>query len=92
MTSPETQTDLSETRADLPIGQAGAPTESRRRAGSTGARTHRRPSRTAACLAVLEERMGNLERQLDELKGRVNGLIFLIVGAAAAQFILRLVQ
>jgi hypothetical protein len=40
----------------------------------------------------MEERLGNLEQQLNELKGRVNGLIFLIVGAAAAQFILRLVQ
>jgi hypothetical protein len=85
VTSPETQTGLSEAMAD-------APTEPRRRPGSTGARARRRPSRTAACLAVLEERMANLERQIDELKGRVNGLIFLIVGAAAAQFILRLVQ
>lgn len=71
--------------------QVAMSAEPRRRAEAS-ARGRRRPSRTQACLAVLEERMGNLERQLDELKGRVNGLIFLIVGAAAAQFILRLVQ
>ena len=65
--------------------------EPRRRAEGA-VRPRRGPSRTQAFLAVMEERMGNLERQLDELKGRVNGLIFLIVGAAAAQFILRLVQ
>jgi len=70
---------------------ADTPPEPRRRAKGT-VRARRRPSRTEAFLAVMEERMGNLERQLDELKGRVNGLIFLIVGAAAAQFILRLVQ
>ena len=85
MTSPETQTALSDMKA-------GTPSAPRRRAASTGVRTRRRASRTEACLAVLEERMGNLEDQLAELKGRVNGLIFLIVGAAAAQFILRLVQ
>ena len=40
--------------------------------------------------AVIEERLRNLERQLDEVKGRVNGLIFLLVGAVAVQFVLRL--
>ena len=40
--------------------------------------------------AVIEERLRNLERQLDEVKGRVNGLIFLLGGAVAAQFVLRL--
>ncbi len=40
--------------------------------------------------AVMDERLRSLERQLDEVKGRVNGLIFLLAGAVAAQLILRL--
>ena len=40
--------------------------------------------------AVIEERLRNLERQLDDVKGRVNGLIFLLGGAVAVQFVLRL--
>lgn len=40
--------------------------------------------------AVVDERLRNLERQLDEVKGRVNGLIFLLAGTVAAQVILRL--
>lgn len=91
MTSHEVPMTPPGAQVDLATAQATASAEPQRRAGGS-ARGRRRPSRTQACLAVLEERMGNLERQLDELKGRVNGLIFLIVGAAAAQFILRLVQ
>jgi hypothetical protein len=59
----------------------------------------RRPARPpglrssgAAFHAVVEERLRNLEKQLDELKGRVNSLIFLIVGVVVTQVILRLVQ
>ena len=40
--------------------------------------------------AVMDERLRNLERQLDEVKGRVNGLIILLAGAVAVQFVLRL--
>ncbi len=40
--------------------------------------------------AVVDERLRNLERQLDEVKGRVNGLIFLLAGAVATQLVLRL--
>ena len=40
--------------------------------------------------AVVDERLRNLERQLDEVKGRVNGLIFLLAGAVASQLVLRL--
>ncbi len=40
--------------------------------------------------AVVDERLRALERQLDEVKGRVNGLIFLLAGAVATQLILRL--
>ena len=63
------------------------------RAGrSTGrlAERSRRNHQDIAFRAVIEERLRNLERQLDEVKGRVNGLIFLLVGAVAVQFVLRL--
>ncbi len=41
--------------------------------------------------AVIDERLRSLERQLDEVKGRVNGLIFLLAGTVAAQLILGIV-
>jgi hypothetical protein len=40
--------------------------------------------------AVVDERLRSLERQLDELKGRINGLLFLLAGAVATQVVLRL--
>jgi vacuolar-type H+-ATPase subunit D/Vma8 len=49
-------------------------------------------SGSAAFHAVVEERLRNLEKQLDELKGRVNSLIFLIIGVVVTQVILSLVQ
>ena len=55
----------------------------------------RRPggrSSSAAFHAVVEERLRSLEKQLDEVKGRVNGLIFLIVGVVITQVVLGLVQ
>ena len=50
------------------------------------------PSRLSpeAFRAVVDERLRALERQLDEVKGRVNGLIFLLAGAVATQLVLRL--
>ena len=44
----------------------------------------------AAFRAVVDERLSSLQRQLDEVKGRVNGLLMLMAGAVAAQIILRL--
>jgi len=44
----------------------------------------------AAFRASVDERLRNLERQLDELKGRINGLLFLLAGAVATQVVLRL--
>lgn len=41
---------------------------------------------------LLQERINALERGLDEVKGRVNGLIFLVVGAVVAQVVLGLVK
>lgn len=61
---------------------------SRTQQHATGTATGLSP---AAFRAVVDERLRNLERQLDEVKGRVNGLIFLLAGAVAAQFVLRLV-
>ena len=46
----------------------------------------------AAFRASVEERLRALERELAEVKGRVNGLIFLIAGTVAAQVILRLIE
>ncbi len=40
--------------------------------------------------AVVDERLSSLERQLDELKGRINGLLFLVAGTVLAQVIIRL--
>ena len=54
------------------------------------AENSRRNHQDIAFRAVIEERLRNLERQLDEVKGRVNGLIFLLGGAVATQFVLRL--
>ena len=48
------------------------------------------PLSASAFRAVVNERLRNVERQLHEVKGRVNGLIFLLTGAVAAQFVLRL--
>ena len=39
----------------------------------------------AAFRAAVEERLGALERELTEVKGRVNGLIFVVLGAVITQ-------
>jgi hypothetical protein len=46
----------------------------------------------AAFRASIDERLRSLERQLDEVKGRVNGLLFLLAGAVATQVVLRLLE
>ena len=46
----------------------------------------------AAFRAAVEERLRNLEREMGELKGRLNGLIFLVAGTVITQVILKLVQ
>jgi len=40
----------------------------------------------------VEERLRNLEQQVSEIKGRVNGLIFLVAGTALTQVIMKLMQ
>jgi len=42
--------------------------------------------------AVVEERLKELERGLGEVKARLNGLIFLVVGAVVLEVVLRLVR
>jgi hypothetical protein len=51
-----------------------------------------KPSSDDPFRAVVEERLRHLEQQLDELKGRVNGLIFLVVGTALTQVIIKVIQ
>ncbi len=46
----------------------------------------------AAFRAAVEERLRNLERDVGEVKGRLNGLIFLIVGTVVTQVLLKVVQ
>ncbi len=46
----------------------------------------------AAFRVVVEERLRSLDRQLDEVKGRVNGLLFLLAGSVAAQIVLGLAK
>jgi hypothetical protein len=41
--------------------------------------------------AVEEERLRGLQQQLDEIKGRVNGLFYTLVGAVIAEIVLRIV-
>lgn len=45
----------------------------------------------AAFRAVMEERLRGLEQEIREVKGRVNGLLFLLAGTVLAQFVLRLI-
>ena len=40
----------------------------------------------------METRMQNLERDIGELKGRLNGLIFVVIGAVITQLLLKVVQ
>jgi len=40
--------------------------------------------------ALVEERLKNMEGNIHELKGRLNGLIFLLVGVVFAEVIIRL--
>ncbi len=46
----------------------------------------------AAFRAAVEQRLRNLERDMADLKGRLNGLIFLVAGTVITQVVLKLVQ
>ena len=38
--------------------------------------------------ALLDQRLRHLERQVEDLKTRINGLVFLVIGAVVAQIVL----
>ena len=42
--------------------------------------------------AVLDERIKAMERSVGELKGRINGLLIVVVGAIIAQIVLGVIQ
>ncbi|HEV8574850.1 MAG TPA: hypothetical protein VGR43_09095 [Dehalococcoidia bacterium] len=44
----------------------------------------------AAFRSAVEQRLGALEREMSEIKGRINGLIFVVLGAVIAQVLVRL--
>ena len=52
------------------------------------------PARISAAefRAATEQRLRSLEREVAEVKGRINGLIFVVAGAVFAQIVLKLVQ
>ena len=46
----------------------------------------------AAFRAAVEERLAGLEREAGDLRGRINGLIFVVIGAVVTQVVLKLTQ
>jgi hypothetical protein len=46
----------------------------------------------AAFRAAVEQRLKNLERDIGEVKGRLNGLIFVVIGAVITQLVMRLAE
>lgn len=46
--------------------------------------------RAAARRAVMEERIRRMEQELADLRGRLTGLIFLVLGAEITQLLVRL--
>ncbi len=43
----------------------------------------------AAFRAAVEQRLAGVERDIGEIKSRVNGLIFVVIGAVITQLVLR---
>ncbi|GEM_PF-1273320 len=50
----------------------------------------RRGYRVSLGVVPLEARLQRLEEEVREIKGRINGLIFVVLGAVIAQLLLRL--
>ena len=61
-----------------------------RRSPDAGGEVRARVS-AAEFRAAAEQRLRALEREVAEVKGRVNGLIFVVAGAVITQLVLRLV-
>ncbi len=62
------------------------------RRGADGGGDSRTRVSAAEFRAVTEERLRSLEREVAEVKGRINGLIFVVAGAVITQVVLRLAQ
>lgn len=69
---------------DAALGRARDRAAARRTAAAAAA--------TAAFRATVEARLKALEDELAEVKGRLNGLLFLIAGAVLVQVALRLLR
>ena len=63
-----------------------------RQAAQEAAKPPTGPPKADAFRVRVEERLRNLEQQVSEIKGRVNGLIFLVAGTALTQVIMKLMQ
>ncbi|MGQ9572788.1 MAG: hypothetical protein ACUVV3_06340 [Dehalococcoidia bacterium] len=63
-----------------------------RRRQRAAQRQDAKPSEGDPFRAVVEERLRHLEQQLGELKGRINGLIFVVIGTVLTQVITKLIQ
>lgn len=63
-----------------------------RRLPADGGREDSKRMSGTAFRAAVEVRMHNLERDIGELKGRLNGLIFVVIGAVITQLLLKVVQ
>ena len=63
-----------------------------RRLPADGGRDDGKRTSGMAFRAAIEVRMQNLERDIGELKSRLNGLIFVVIGAVITQLLLKVVQ
>ncbi|MDO8531413.1 MAG: hypothetical protein Q7T26_04480 [Dehalococcoidia bacterium] len=77
--------ELGETLRRLWAGLRGG-----REGQANGARVEVAPA--SAFEAVLEQRLKELEAQVEEVKGRVNGLLYLVAGTVLLEVVLRLVK
>ncbi len=75
----------------MPTALERAVARFRRRPSAGDADTLGRVS-AAEFRAATEQRLRSLEREVAEVKGRVNGLIFVLTGAVITQIVLRLMQ
>ncbi len=62
-----------------------------RNGGPDGSATAQRIS-AAAFRAAVQERLRGLEQDVGELKARVNGLIFVVLGAVVTQVLLKVIS
>jgi hypothetical protein len=63
-----------------------------RRLPAGGGREESARVSAATFRVAIETRMRNLERDIGDLKSRLNGLIFVVIGAVITQLVLKAVQ